>query len=161
MTISLRILVVDDHPDITDILCMQFELMGHRCSAAHEGRTGIEIHHAVDPDIAIIDIGLPDISGYEVARAIRAANPRAFLVALTGWGEPSDITRAREAGFDRHLLKPVDSALLREIVSEAARGRGEIESEGSAFARSRSTRERRAVSETPDSPPAPAEGIRR
>jgi CheY-like chemotaxis protein len=74
------------------------------------------------PDVALVDIGLPEVDGYEVARRFRALGPgRPYLIALTGYGQPDDIKRAREAGFDSHLLKPVDPDALAKVLSTLPR----------------------------------------
>jgi DNA-binding response OmpR family regulator len=160
--IAQRILVVDDHPDITEILCMHLELMGHVARHAEDGTTALELAQAFDPVMAIVDIGLPDISGYEVCRALRARGSTAFIVALTGWGEPGDIARAYDAGFDRHVLKPIDSHVLRRLVNEGLRPRcGDAESTDIAVARIRSAPEHRSVWETPYSHPGRAVASRR
>jgi DNA-binding response OmpR family regulator len=119
MTESLRILVVDDQPDITEILCMHFEVMGHCCCCTNDGNGALEAARTFEPEVGIIDIGLPDISGYDVVRALRSRGSKAFLVALTGWGAPGDVARAIEAGFDRHLLKPVNAGVLHRLIRDA------------------------------------------
>jgi len=117
----LRILIVDDHPDTADAVGMLLEAIGHETMLA---RTGLEALDAVDrfvPDLVILDIGLPDLSGYEVARAIRARPLGAsiHLVAATGWGTAEDRVRALAAGFDQHQLKPLDLRKLQAIIDGA------------------------------------------
>ena len=112
------ILIVEDHEDAREALRALLELEGHRVDAAGNGSHAIELVRAQPPDIALIDIGLPEVDGYEVARQIRALAPRCpYLIALTGYGQPEDVKRALEAGFDAHLLKPVDPDALATVLS--------------------------------------------
>lgn len=113
----LEILVVEDSDDARDTLRLLLELEGHRVRVAATGAQAVELAAAAPLDVAFVDIGLPDVDGYEVARQIRAKRgDRVRLVALTGFGEPEDRRRASEAGFDAHLVKPVDpDALLRAL----------------------------------------------
>ena len=95
------------------------ELDGHRVAAAASGPHGVEMARRQAPDIALIDIGLPEVDGYEVARCLLELGPdRPYLIALTGYGEPEDVRRARDAGFDTHLLKPVDPDALAKILRD-------------------------------------------
>jgi signal transduction histidine kinase len=105
-----RILVADDNRDAADSLAMLLEMAGHEVRVAHHGRAALAVAQAFRPDTALLDIGMPEMSGYEVAQALRS-EPWAVglrLIALTGWGQDSDRRRALEAGFDHHLIKPVD-----------------------------------------------------
>jgi CheY-like chemotaxis protein len=112
------ILIVEDNADARDALRMLLELDGHRVETAGEGLAALEIARAKDPDIALIDIGLPGIDGYEVARRIRASgSPRPLLIALTGYGQPEDRKRATEAGFNSLLVKPVDPSALTDLLA--------------------------------------------
>lgn len=94
------------------------ELAGHEALLAENGRLGLELFKSAQPDIALVDIGLPGMDGYEIARRFRAEPNGAsvLLVALTGYGSPADRDRSREAGFDLHLLKPVDPDTLRSVL---------------------------------------------
>ncbi|MBX3157322.1 MAG: response regulator [Deltaproteobacteria bacterium] len=117
-----RILIVDDHPDAADLACMLLSALGHECRAATSGTEGLAAAAEFAPDIAIVDIGLPDISGYEVAHALRATyGPSIYLAAVTGWGQPDDLRRAQNAGFDQHVLKPADATKLRGVLAAAER----------------------------------------
>jgi CheY-like chemotaxis protein len=119
------ILVVEDNADARDALCVLLELEGYAVEAAEEGHQAIEITRAKDPDIALVDIGLPGIDGYEVARQVRANGRRPVLIALTGYGQPEDRRRATEAGFDEVLVKPVDpNALTALLATLEIPGRG-------------------------------------
>jgi len=112
------ILIVEDNADAREAMRMLLELDGHVVMAAAEGVEALELARAKDPDIALVDIGLPGIDGYEVARRIRAAgDKRPLLIALTGYGQPEDRRRATEAGFDSLLVKPVDPAALTDLLA--------------------------------------------
>jgi two-component system, sensor histidine kinase len=112
------ILIVEDNADARDALRMLLELDGHVVEAAAEGVEALEIARAKDPDIALVDIGLPGIDGYEVARRVRSQDPRRpLLIALTGYGQPEDRRRATEAGFDSLLVKPVDPTALTDLLA--------------------------------------------
>jgi CheY-like chemotaxis protein len=112
------ILIVEDNDDARDALRMLLELDGLAVEAAAEGMQALEIVRAKDPDVALVDIGLPGIDGYEVARRVRAADPRRpLLIALTGYGQPEDRRRAVEAGFDSLLVKPVDPSALTDLLA--------------------------------------------
>ena len=117
-----RVLVIEDSADIRDSIAMLLTLWGHDASFALDGLAGVAAALAHRPDVALVDIGLPGLDGYEVARRIRAAgtawSAQVTLIALTGYGQASDIDRARAAGFDQHLLKPVDPVQL-ELLLEA------------------------------------------
>ena len=116
------ILIIEDHEDAREALRALLELEGHRVAAAGTGPQGVELAQQTLPDVALVDIGLPEVDGYEVARRLRALGPRCpYLVALTGYGEPDDVKRAREAGFDAHLLKPVDPDALTGVLNAVAR----------------------------------------
>jgi CheY-like chemotaxis protein len=117
-----RVLVVDDYRDAVDATCLLFTRLGHECRLATSGLRGLEVADGYDPDIALLDIGLPDISGYDVARELRARYGRAiYLAALTGWGQPEDRLRAVAAGFDQHILKPATLRVLQDVIAAAER----------------------------------------
>ena len=112
------ILIVEDNADAREAMRMLLELDGHLVMAAAEGVEALELARSKDPDIALVDIGLPGIDGYEVARRIRAnGDRRPILIALTGYGQPEDKRRASEAGFDSLLVKPVDPAALTDLLA--------------------------------------------
>lgn len=112
------ILIIEDNIDARDALRVLLELDGHAVEAAGEGQEALELARTKDPDIALVDIGLPGIDGYEVARRVRARDARRpVLIALTGYGQPEDRRRATEAGFDEMLVKPVDPAALAELLA--------------------------------------------
>jgi len=108
---AMRILVVDDNVDAAESLAMLLELNGHHTRLAHTGESALAAAAEFQPQAVFLDIGLPGLNGYEVARRLRASsNPqqRLLLIALTGWGTEEDRRQAHAAGFDRHLVKPVD-----------------------------------------------------
>ena len=112
-------LVVDDYEDSAEIACDPFEALGFETHACYRGRDALVDRLA--PDIAILDISLADMSGYEVARVLRArANGNSLhLIALTGFGGPEHRGRALEAGFDQHVVKPLDLATLKSMIAQA------------------------------------------
>ncbi len=112
-----RIVIVEDNEDARQMLKALLELAGHEVHDAADGPAGIELVAAVDPDIAFVDIGLPSIDGYEVARRLRERHKNLCLVALSGYGQSEDRRKAVEAGFDMHLLKPVDPGRLSAIIA--------------------------------------------
>ena len=114
-----RVLIVEDNDDARETLRTLLELWHHTVSEAADGPSGIEAALLFQPDVAIIDVGLPGLDGYAVARYLRASggSKRTRLVALTGYGSPKDALRAREAGFDAHLVKPVDPDRLAQILA--------------------------------------------
>lgn len=117
---SRRVLLIEDNRDAREMLRMLLELAGHVVYDAAEGVRGLELMEAEHPDVAIIDIGLPGLDGYQIARRIRA-HPKGrgmLLLALTGYGFPSDRLRSAEAGFDHHLVKPVDTDELTHLLSD-------------------------------------------
>jgi PAS domain S-box-containing protein len=110
-----RVLVVDDNVDAADLLSDALEGLGYQTRTAYDGPSALEAAAAFDPDIALLDIGLPAMDGYELARRLRGRPPSAkplCLIALTGYGRDSDRTQTRAAGFDHHMVKPIDIAGL-------------------------------------------------
>jgi len=113
-----RVLVVDDNRDAADSLGMLLKFLGADVQVAHGGRDALEAFDRYRPAVVLLDIGMPEMDGYEVAREIRGREngKRVPLVALTGWGQEEDHRRAREAGFDHHMIKPPDIAVLRSLL---------------------------------------------
>jgi two-component system, chemotaxis family, CheB/CheR fusion protein len=111
---------------VAETLKLMLELDGHQVFVARDGQSALKAAAEQRPDVVLLDIGLPDLNGYEVARRLRAgaATSNAVLIAITGHGAPSDCALAREAGIDQYLVKPVEPAALLAIVREA-RGRRE------------------------------------
>jgi len=114
-----RILIADDNCDAADSLSMLLELAGHEVRVAHHGRAAMSLAQAFRPDIALLDIGMPDLSGYEVAQALRREpwGQGIQLIALTGWGQEKDRQQALEAGFNHHLTKPIDPDQLGSFIA--------------------------------------------
>jgi len=117
---SHYILLVEDNADSRETLRMLLELEGHRVAVAETGTRGVELCRAERFTVGFIDIGLPDVDGYQVAQQIRAlpAGAEIVLVALTGYSQPDARRRAEEAGFDRHIVKPVDPDVLAKMLQE-------------------------------------------
>jgi len=127
-----RVVVADDNPAMTSVLAMALRMWGWEVIVAHDGLAAITAVRKTCPLVAVIDIGLPGLNGLEVARIVRAtdAAPR-LLIALSGYGEEQDRQRSHEAGFDSHLVKPVDPDVLRKMMMSACRQ----DREGEALAR--------------------------
>ncbi len=118
-----RVLIVDDNTDAADMLATLFAFDGHDVRTAHSGPAALDAIRDFRPDVAFLDIGLPGMNGYELARRLRA-EPQLegmTLVALTGWGQDQDRRRSTEAGIDHHLTKPVDPDVVRDLVTELSR----------------------------------------
>jgi CheY-like chemotaxis protein len=119
---ALRILIVEDNADGRDMLRLLLELLGHEVTAAADGFEGVEKALDWHPDVAVIDIGLPRLDGYEVARRLRHEfGSEIFLITQTGYGQPEDRLQAFEAGFDVHLTKPVDPVEMITCLEAAGR----------------------------------------
>jgi CheY-like chemotaxis protein/two-component sensor histidine kinase len=119
-----RILVVEDNPDGLESLVALLELLGYVVATAGDGRTALAVAAQFAPELVLLDLGLPEMDGYEVARALRG-DPRhaaVVLVALTGWGAEQDRVHTAEAGFDHHLTKPVDPDRLQAFLDDAFLG---------------------------------------
>ena len=118
-----RILVVDDHRDSADALKRLLELDGNEVSVAYDGPDGLAAARTFSPNVLVCDIGLPGMDGFEVARRLRSApeTESIHLIALTGFGDEDTIRAAREAGFRRHLTKPVDTNRLAKLLAECGR----------------------------------------
>jgi PAS domain S-box-containing protein len=119
-----RILVVDDNLDSADMLKTFLEIHGHDVRVANDGPSALAMLAEFAPDIGLFDIGLPGMSGYDLARRVRAdaRNDAMYLVAVTGWGQEEDRLRARDCGFNAHLTKPADPEELRRLIARAAGG---------------------------------------
>lgn len=115
-----HILIVEDNADSRELLRELLELWGHRVEVAGDGVEGVEKAVSGQPEVALIDIGLPGLDGHEVARRIRAAErgKAMTLIALTGYGHGDDRSRALEAGFDAYLVKPVDLHALADLLRD-------------------------------------------
>ena len=117
----LRVLVVDDNGDAAEALSTLLQLLGHDVEVRHDGAQAVEASLILQPDVILLDIGLPVLNGYEAARRIReqVGGGDIFLIALTGYGQADDKRRSQEAGFSHHLVKPVAPATLAELLDEA------------------------------------------
>jgi CheY-like chemotaxis protein len=114
----LRVLVIEDNADMRTLVQTMLTGEGHRVEVADGGASGLDLARSVRPDVVLVDIGLPDLDGYEVGRQIRAIlDPSVRLIAVTGYGQAQDRQRSREVGFDAHLVKPVSGQLLREAMA--------------------------------------------
>ena len=115
----VRVLVVDDCRDTTDSLAILLRLWGYEPITANDGAAALDLARTYQPAVALLDVKLPDMDGYAVARRIRAEEraERAFLIALTGLGQETDRQQSQEAGFDHHLVKPTDPAELQALLA--------------------------------------------
>jgi PAS domain S-box-containing protein len=121
-----RILIVDDNRDGAASLGMMLSLMGHDTRTAHDGLEAVELAEAFRPDMVLLDLGLPKLNGFDACRRIREQpwGQGIFIVAVTGWGQEDDRRRSQEAGFDRHLVKPVEVAALEKLLAGLGPCRG-------------------------------------
>ena len=124
-TDQLQVLVVDDNTDAAESLGVLLDIEGHAAHIAHTGAEALQVAQAQTLDVVFLDIGLPDMSGYDVARRLRMlpGMQKTLLVALTGWGTQDDRQRTRDAGFDRHLTKPAELMAVEELLRVAAQSR--------------------------------------
>ena len=122
MTLPQRILVVDDNRDAAESLAKILRLVGNDVEVAFDGAAAVTAAAQFSPDVVLLDLGMPTLDGYAAARAIRgsSAGNSVTLVAMTGWGRDTDRQRTREAGFDEHLVKPVDPVALLSYLSSLA-----------------------------------------
>ena len=115
-----RVLVADDNRDAGDTLAMLLRLDGHEVHVATDGLEAVEMFARVRPEVVILDIGMPGLSGHEVARRIRElrSEPPVILIAVTGWGQKADKDRAAASGFDHHFTKPVEPTVLSALLQK-------------------------------------------
>lgn len=113
-----RIVVADDNEDSAQSFAMLLSFSGHEVRIAHDGEQALDAMRDFRPDVAFLDISMPLLSGYEVAEMVRAElwGRDMKLVAVTGWGQPDDQKRARSAGFDQHLIKPIDPGDVERLL---------------------------------------------
>jgi PAS domain S-box-containing protein len=116
---SMRILIADDNQDAAELLKVMLEIQGHMVEIAGDGMAALELANSFRPDLALVDIGMPVMNGYELARKLRSLPQfrSMYLIAVTGWGAEEDRARARDAGFDHHLTKPVDFQTLDRLLA--------------------------------------------
>src|SRR5690606_37043073 len=123
---ACRALVVDDNRAAADTLAMMLDLLGHETQRLYDPPAVPDAVEAFRPDVVFLDVGMPGLSGYDLARLLRSrpdGNDR-LLVAVTGWGQPEDRRRTRDAGFDHHLVKPPELAVVRDICASVCRVEG-------------------------------------
>lgn len=119
-----RILVVDDNSDAADMLALLLEQLGHTTRVAHDADEALAAIDELTPELAVLDIGLPGMDGYELARRLRAhpVTRNTCLIALSGYGQESDKEQSARAGFDAHLVKPIAFTDLRTLIDQLTSG---------------------------------------
>ena len=122
MSKARRVLLIDDNVDAAESLAQLLMLSGHDARTASDGPEGLRVAEAFQPEVVFCDLGLPGMSGLEVARALRALpfGRGLVLAALTGYGQPGDREKTAQAGFDAHLVKPVDPAVIESFLDDYA-----------------------------------------
>ena len=117
--IALKVLVADDNEDSAMTLSMILKILGSDVRTANDGMEAVEVATAFRPDVILLDIGMPRLNGYDTARRIREQpwGKNTVLVALTGWGQEEDRQKSHDAGFDTHMVKPVELAALEELLA--------------------------------------------
>jgi DNA-binding response OmpR family regulator len=122
---SSTVLIVDDNRDAADTLAEVLRLSGYEVATAYDGVEGLAVAQAVRPDVVVLDLGMPRLDGYATCRALRERQEGRTMtvLALSGWGQAADKARAAEAGFDAHLVKPVDPDALVQAIEAARRAR--------------------------------------
>jgi CheY-like chemotaxis protein len=116
------VLIVDDNAAVVRSLSRLVRMLGHDIRVAFDGHEALRIAEQFQPEVVLMDIGMPNLSGYDVAREIRSRRGGGVtLVAVTGWGGEADRRRSRDAGFDRHLTKPIEASVLEDVLSEPTR----------------------------------------
>jgi CheY-like chemotaxis protein len=114
----LRVLVVDDNYDAAESMALLVKLWGHETRIVHDGRSAVDICQTYKPDVVLLDLGLPGMSGYEVAQHLRKEYGDSMtLFALTGYGQAEDRQRSAAAGFNHHLVKPIDPGILKTLLA--------------------------------------------
>jgi CheY-like chemotaxis protein len=114
-----RLLIVDDNVDAATSLSMLTEILGHEVRTAHDGLEALDVAAAFRPELILLDIGMPKLNGYDTCRRIREESwgRNIVIAALTGWGQDGDRCQSRAAGFNHHLVKPVDPLMLRKLLA--------------------------------------------
>jgi CheY-like chemotaxis protein len=123
---GLRVLVVDDNRDVADTTATILRLSGCETHVAYDGNTGLDAVDRLQPDAVLLDIGLPGLDGYQLAERLRAkpAHRRTLIVAVSGYGQEEDRARSKAAGFDYHVVKPIDPAVITGLLASLREGRG-------------------------------------
>jgi len=121
-----RVLVADDNRDAADSLAFMLRVAGHDVRIAYDGQQALDLAETFRPSLALVDIGMPRLNGYETARRLREKSYGAdlTLIALTGWGQPDDRNRSLAAGFDHHVVKPIDPPLLERLLAAPPKKKG-------------------------------------
>ncbi len=116
---SMRVLIADDNEDAGTSLAMMLQIRGHEVHVTRDGIHAVELAATLQPDVILLDIGMPILNGYETCRRIRqqSLTTRPYVIAVTGWGREDDKQRAQEAGFDQHIVKPLDPAYLEKLLA--------------------------------------------
>jgi DNA-binding response OmpR family regulator len=117
VTRQLRALIVEDNADAAEMMNVAVTHLGHLTRVAHDGTSAIAAAKEFAPDVVLLDIGLPDINGYDVARELRSCFRHVHIAAVTGWGQDEDRRKAREAGCDAHFTKPLDPERLEALLA--------------------------------------------
>jgi CheY-like chemotaxis protein len=117
--VQRKVLIADDNRDAAESLAMLLQLEGHEITVVHDGHEAIAAFDSVRPDAALLDIGMPGMDGYEIARHIRRSphGRSVLLIAVTGWGQDTDKTQALQAGFNHHFTKPVEPDVLAALLA--------------------------------------------
>jgi CheY-like chemotaxis protein len=120
-----RILVADDNRDAADSLAVMLRIAGHDVRTAYDGQQALDVAETFKPSLALLDLGMPRVNGHDTARRLRETEHgrNIVIIALTGWGQPEDRNRSLAAGFDHHLVKPVDPSMLERLLAAPARGK--------------------------------------
>jgi CheY-like chemotaxis protein len=114
-------MIVDDNRDATEVLAELLKLDGHEAYVVHDGLAALDAVQRWQPEVILLDIGLPQLDGYEIARRLRERHGRKImLIAITGWGQDTDRRMSKEAGFDHHLVKPVSLVVLAQLLEDLA-----------------------------------------
>jgi len=123
---ACRMLVVDDNHDGADLMAVLLRLQGHEVEVAHDGYCALEIAARFEPEVVLLDIGLPGLNGYDVAKQLRQMNHQRpqCLIAMTGYGSDEDRQRTEEAGFNHHIVKPIEPAELNKLLARSIAAMG-------------------------------------
>jgi CheY-like chemotaxis protein len=129
---TLRVLIVEDNVDAAEMLGYAVSALGHTTRVAHDGAAALSAADDFAPDVIFLDIGLPVMNGYDVARTLRSrpAMDHVRIVAVTGWGQEEDRRKAREAGCNSHFTKPLSPAMLEQLLTEVARSTKQSTADG-------------------------------
>ena len=117
LNLGKRILIADDNADSLETLQIMLEVMGNEVRVARDGEEAVQVAESFAPDVILLDIGMPKLNGYDACTRIRAGGSRSLIVALTGWSQEEDKQRAKAAGFDRHMVKPVEPKSLESLIA--------------------------------------------